>query len=244
MNQKSSLREVASICLTGPDGEHATYCVAAQSRSLSARSGLEHHRYPIIAVAVLFQLKSGRTSAPRLPHALQMKRGSMSDSRMSSGQGAPMADFERLPVVVMAVLMVRGFAAACSTGPCCWWCRRCSCCSWCWCRLPSRHCPVTPQCAFISTAATGAGRGRLTLLVGGKAAVGSIKGEHTPRIILTARSSWKPVVEHDHANREERQSHSHTLLLVGALRPTCHAVRTSAPRWSQTLQTIRRIRSL
>jgi hypothetical protein len=32
-------------------------------------------------------------------------------------------------------------------------------------------------------------------------------GRHTPRIILSARSSWKPVVEHDHANGEERQSH-------------------------------------
>jgi hypothetical protein len=109
----------------------------------------------------------------------------------------------------MAVLMVRGFAAACPTSSCCWWCRRCWCCSWCWCRLPSRH--VTPQCAFISGAATVAGRGRLTLLIGGKAAVGSIKVHHTPRIILSARSSRKPVVEHDHANGEERQSQSHCL---------------------------------
>ena len=119
----------------------------------------------------------------------------------------PMADFERLPVVVMPVLMARGFAAACSTSTFCWWCRRCWCCSWCWCRLPSRHCPVIPQCAFISRAATVAGRGRLTLLIGGKAAVGAIKVHHTPRIILSTRSSWKPVVEHDHANGEERQSH-------------------------------------
>ena len=97
--------------------------------------------------------------------------------------------------------MARGCGAACSTSACCWWCRRCRC------RLPSRRCPVTPQCAFVSTAATVAGRGCLALLDGGKAAVGSIKGEHTPRIILSARSSWKPVVEHDHANGEERQSH-------------------------------------
>lgn len=128
-----------------------------------------------------------------------------SDSRTSSGQGSPMADFERLPVVVMAVLMVRGFAAACSTSSCYWWCRRCWCCSRCWCRLPSRHCPV--QCAFIPIAATPAGRGRLTLLVGGKAAVGAIKVHHTPRIVLSVRSSRKPVVEHDHANGKERQSH-------------------------------------
>ena len=106
-----------------------------------------------------------------------------------------------LPVMVMAVLMVRGFAAACSTSSCCSWSRRC------WCRVPSRRCPVTPQCAFISTAATVAGRGRLALLDGGKAAVGSIKRKNTPRIILSARSSRKPVAEHDHANGEERQSH-------------------------------------
>jgi hypothetical protein len=34
----------------------------------------------------LFQLKSGLTSAPRLPQAAQTKRGSISDSRTSSGQ--------------------------------------------------------------------------------------------------------------------------------------------------------------
>jgi hypothetical protein len=33
----------------------------------------------------LFQLKSGRTSAPRLPQAAQINRGSISDSRVSSG---------------------------------------------------------------------------------------------------------------------------------------------------------------
>src|SRR5215813_14483425 len=70
-----------------------------------------------------------------------------------------------------------------------------------------RHCPVTPQCAFISIAATDAGRGRQTLLVGGKAAVAVFSGRHTPRIILSARSSRKPVVEDDHANGKERQSH-------------------------------------
>jgi hypothetical protein len=77
-----------------------------------------------------------------------------------------------------------------------------------------RRCPVTaPQCAVISKAATDAGRGPLTLLVGGKATVGStFEGLHTPRIILTritlsARSSRKPVVEQDHANGKERQSH-------------------------------------
>jgi hypothetical protein len=61
-------------------------------------------------------------------------------------------------------------------------------------------------------AATLPGRGPLTLLVGGKATVGSVVGAHTKRIILTriilsARSSRKPVVEHDHANGKERQSH-------------------------------------
>src|SRR5215475_2519735 len=70
-----------------------------------------------------------------------------------------------------------------------------------------RHCPVTPQCAFISIAATDAGRGRQTLLVGGKAAVAVFSGRHTPRIILSARSSRKPVVEDDHANDKARQSH-------------------------------------
>src|SRR5262249_20761191 len=84
----------------------------------------------------------------------------------------------------------------CSTSSCCW------CCSWCWCCLPLRP-PV--QCAFISTAATVAGRGSLALLDGAKTAVASIKGEHTPRIILSARSSSD--AEHDHANGEERQSH-------------------------------------
>jgi hypothetical protein len=34
------------------------------------------HRYPIIASGFLFQLKSGHTSAPRLPLAEQMKRES------------------------------------------------------------------------------------------------------------------------------------------------------------------------
>jgi hypothetical protein len=33
-----------------------------------------HHRYPITALGCRFQLKSGRTSAPRLPQALQAKR--------------------------------------------------------------------------------------------------------------------------------------------------------------------------
>ena len=43
-------------------------------------------RYPIGAGTVdLFQLKSGRTSAPRLPQAAQTKRGSISDSGISSG---------------------------------------------------------------------------------------------------------------------------------------------------------------
>jgi len=71
-----------------------------------------------------------------------------------------------------------------------------------------RRCLVTPQCAFISIAATDAGRGRQTLLVRVKATVGStFAGTHTPRIIPCVRSCRKPVVEHDHANGKERQSH-------------------------------------
>jgi hypothetical protein len=62
------------------------------------------------------------------------------------------------------------------------------------------------------------------LFVGGKAAVGSIKVHHTPRIILSPRSSWKPVVEHDHANGEERQSH--LFKLANAARPASYHTRT------------------
>src|ERR1700687_832930 len=41
-------------------------------------------RYPITLTCFLFQLKSGRTSAPRLPQTLQVNRPSMSDSRIWS----------------------------------------------------------------------------------------------------------------------------------------------------------------
>jgi urease accessory protein len=44
----------------------------------------------------LFQLKSGLTSAPRLPQARQTNRGSISDSRRSSGQGSPLTAIEWL----------------------------------------------------------------------------------------------------------------------------------------------------
>jgi hypothetical protein len=47
------------------------------------------YRYPIIGTCGLSQLKSGRTSAPRLPQALHTKRGSISDSRISSGHRSP-----------------------------------------------------------------------------------------------------------------------------------------------------------
>jgi hypothetical protein len=43
------------------------------------------YRYPIILNGVLFQLKSGLTSAPRLPQAPKTERGSMWDRRRSSG---------------------------------------------------------------------------------------------------------------------------------------------------------------
>ena len=43
-----------------------------------------------------FQLKSGRTSAPRLPQAVQTKRGSISDSRTSSAQASPLIASEWL----------------------------------------------------------------------------------------------------------------------------------------------------
>jgi hypothetical protein len=42
-------------------------------------------RQRIPPASVLFQLKSGRTSAPRLPQAWQTNRGSISDSLNSSG---------------------------------------------------------------------------------------------------------------------------------------------------------------
>ena len=69
--------------------------------------------------------------------------------------------------------------------------------------------PSPPRCAWILKAATDAGRGRLTLLVRGKATVDStFGGPHTPRIFLSARSARKPVVEHYHAEGcKERQSH-------------------------------------
>jgi hypothetical protein len=49
------------------------------------------------ATGVLFQLKSGRMSAPRPPQALHVNRGSTSDSRISSGQRSAlrMAAMER-----------------------------------------------------------------------------------------------------------------------------------------------------
>jgi hypothetical protein len=46
--------------------------------------------------AVLFQLKSGRTSAPRLPQTLQVKRSSMSDSLTSTDQASPLTAIEWL----------------------------------------------------------------------------------------------------------------------------------------------------
>ena len=47
--------------------------------------GRELRRYPMDGTTDLFQLKSGRTSARR-PQAWQTKRGSISNSRTSSGQ--------------------------------------------------------------------------------------------------------------------------------------------------------------
>jgi hypothetical protein len=43
-----------------------------------------------------FQLKFGRTSAPRLPQALHVNRGSTSDSRISSGQRSALIAIEWL----------------------------------------------------------------------------------------------------------------------------------------------------
>jgi hypothetical protein len=43
-----------------------------------------HQREPVPPTAILFKLKSGRTSATRLPQAPQTKHGSMSDGRRSS----------------------------------------------------------------------------------------------------------------------------------------------------------------
>jgi hypothetical protein len=44
----------------------------------------------------LFQLKSGLTSAPRLPHARQIRRGSISHSLTSSGHWLILIAIERL----------------------------------------------------------------------------------------------------------------------------------------------------
>jgi hypothetical protein len=45
---------------------------------------------------IRFQLKFGRTSAPRLPQALHTNRSSMSDSRTSSGHASPLMAIEWL----------------------------------------------------------------------------------------------------------------------------------------------------
>jgi hypothetical protein len=42
-------------------------------------------QYPLVRAAGLSQSKSGRTSAPRLPQAPDVKRGSISESLTSSG---------------------------------------------------------------------------------------------------------------------------------------------------------------
>src|SRR5437868_10082798 len=59
-------------------------------------TGARHQRYPIAATGLLFQLKSGLRSAPRLPHALQMNLCSISDSRISSGQRSSLIAIEWL----------------------------------------------------------------------------------------------------------------------------------------------------
>ena len=48
-----------------------------------------------ISTGFLFQLKSGLTSAPRLPQAPQTNRASMSDKRTSSGQASPAGEQSR-----------------------------------------------------------------------------------------------------------------------------------------------------
>jgi hypothetical protein len=50
---------------------------------------------PLVSAPGLSQSGSPRMSAPRLPHAVQMKRSSMSDSRMSSG---PLSAAEARPI--------------------------------------------------------------------------------------------------------------------------------------------------
>jgi hypothetical protein len=61
-------------------------------------------RYPISAGTVdLFQLKSGRTSAPRLPQAAQAKRGSISDSGISSGPAIRVHRHRMAAMVVGAI---------------------------------------------------------------------------------------------------------------------------------------------
>jgi hypothetical protein len=60
--------------------------------------------------------------------------------------------------------------------------------------------------------------------------VALIMGRYAPRIILSARSPWKPVVEHDYANGEERQSHClNSPTQSGAV--LCAAARKAAPDW-------------
>jgi hypothetical protein len=51
-------------------------------------------QYPTVRADFLSQSKSGRTSAPRVPHAVQIKRGSRSDSRTSSAQASPLISIE------------------------------------------------------------------------------------------------------------------------------------------------------
>ena len=50
----------------------------------------------IMLTGILSQLKSGRTSPPRLPQARQTNRGLRSDSRSSSGQVSPLIAIEWL----------------------------------------------------------------------------------------------------------------------------------------------------
>src|SRR5262249_20700975 len=57
--------------------------------------------YPIDGAGTLPQ--SGLISAPRLPHALQTNRGSMSDSRTSSGQRSAIRGEAMAAVIVGAI---------------------------------------------------------------------------------------------------------------------------------------------
>jgi hypothetical protein len=65
--------------------------ICRRSKSQTAATlGQSRSQYPLISAPGLSQWKSGGTSAPRLPQAEQVKRGSISDNRTSSRHRSPL----------------------------------------------------------------------------------------------------------------------------------------------------------